>query len=340
MSEIPAGDQMTYREAVNAALLDEMERDESVVLIGEDVGVGGGVFKTNEGLAERFGPARVINTPICENGFTGLALGMAVTGFRPIVEIMFADFLPTAGDELMNQLPKFRFMSGGQMGVPVTIRAIGGGTARFGSQHSATGESWYLQAAGLRICAAASPSSAYALLRTAIREPNPVLFLEHKALYGRRGMVDRQGWNNTKLGKAAVVREGRDLTIVATLLMLDRALEAATILALEGIESEVVDLRWIAPMDCQTVRDSVKRTGQLIVVEEQYHVGGWGASLISQLAIGGAPWRGDPVSVSFPASIPLPFSPPLEDYVIPTVDRIAGAIRTACAGPAGSSLCA
>ncbi|HET7676537.1 MAG TPA: alpha-ketoacid dehydrogenase subunit beta, partial [Candidatus Limnocylindrales bacterium] len=177
--------ELTYREAITAALEDEMAADPSVVLLGEDVQADGGVFKTNVGLVERFGPERVRNTPICENGFMGVALGMSLTGLRPVVEIMFADFLPTAGDAIVNQLPKYRFMSGGQFAVPVTVRSISGGLGRFGTQHSATGESWFMSLPGLRVVTASSAGAAYELLRAAIRDDNPVLFHEHKAMYGR-----------------------------------------------------------------------------------------------------------------------------------------------------------
>jgi pyruvate/2-oxoglutarate/acetoin dehydrogenase E1 component len=320
---------LTYREAVNAALHDEMDRDGNVILMGEDVAVLGGVFRTNDGLVERFGSTRVINTPICENGFLGVALGMSVTGFRPVVEILFADFLPTAGDALMNQIPKFRFMSGGQTTVPLTVRAIGGGSGRFGAQHSATAESWFMQAAGLSICAAATPGAAYALLRRAIQHPDPVLLLEHKALYGRSGIVVRGEASIAPFGAAQIVRAGRDVTIVATMLMVERSLAAAVELEADGVSAEVIDLRWISPMDVATVRESVDRTGRLVVVEEQYHDGGWGSTLISRLAIGGASWVAAPAAVSMTAGIPMPFSPPLEDAVMPSVERIAAALRAA-----------
>ena len=219
--------EMTYREAITAALTDALAEDPTTLLMGEDVGAEGGVFKTNTGLIERFGPDRVRTTPICENGFVGVALGMSLVGLRPIVEIMFADFLPTAGDAIVNQLPKYRFMSGGQCHVPVTIRVIGGGTGRFGTQHSATFESWFMHLPGLRVASASSPGSAYSLLRAAIADDNPVVFFEHKALYGRKGPVDRG--EVAPIGKAAVVRSGNDVTIVATMLMVGRALAAADV---------------------------------------------------------------------------------------------------------------
>jgi pyruvate/2-oxoglutarate/acetoin dehydrogenase E1 component len=318
---------LTYREAITAAMADEMETDESVVLMGEDVGAEGGVFKTNAGLLERFGPKRVINTPICENGFVGVALGMSLMGMRPVVEIMFSDFLPTAGDAIVNELPKYRFMSGGKCAVPVTIRSISGGTGRFGTQHSATGESWFIGLPGLRVVTASSPGAAYELLRAAIRDPNPVLFHEHKGLYGRKGPVRRGAV--AELGRAAIVRDGRDVTIVGTLLMVERALKAAETLAGEGIEAEVIDLRWLRPMDVETVSKSVDRTGRLVVAEEQVHHAGWGATLISELTMRGVGWERPPIAVSLPYDVPIPYSPPLEDAIIPSAERIAEAARSA-----------
>jgi pyruvate dehydrogenase E1 component beta subunit len=317
--------EMTYREAVTAALGDAMAADDAVLLMGEDVGADGGVFKTNTGLIERFGPARVRNTPICENGFVGVALGMSLVGMRPIVEIMFADFLPTAGDAIVNQLPKYRFMSGGQCEVPVTLRVIGGGTGRFGTQHSGTYESWFMHLPGLRVASASSPGSAYATLRAAIADPNPVIFFEHKALYGRKGPVHRGQIG--EVGRAAVVRTGQDVTIVATMLMLDRALAAAEKLAAEGIEAEVIDLRWLRPLDVPTVAVSVRRTGRLVVAEEQVHAGGWGATLISELAQAGVPFASPPRRVSLPDDYPVPYTPVLEDLIVPSIDGIAEAAR-------------
>jgi len=320
--------ELTYREAIAAALDDEMAADPAVVLLGEDVATEGGVFKTNVGLVEKYGPERVRNTPICENTFVGVALGMSLVGLRPVVEIMFSDFLPTAGDAIVNQLPKYRFMSGGQFAVPVTVRSIGGATGRFGTQHSATGESWFMHLPGLRIVTAATPGAAYELLRAAIRDNNPVIFYEHKGLYGRKGPVRRGAIG--AIGRADVVRPGRDVTIVATLLMVERSLQAADALAAEGIEAEVIDLRWIRPLDVETVRRSVERTGRLVVAEEQVHAGGWGATLISELTMDGLAWRHPPLAVSLPPDLPIPYSPPLEDAVLPSAATIGAAARTAC----------
>ena len=317
--------ELTYRDAINAALDDAMAEDDAVLLMGEDVSAEGGVFKTNTGLIEKYGPERVRNTPICENGFLGVALGMSLVGLRPVVEFMFADFLPTAGDAIVNQLPKYRYMSGGQTAVPVTIRSISGATGRFGTQHSATGESWFMHLPGLRVVTASSAGSAYSLLRAAINDPNPVLFFEHKGLYGRKGPVRRDEIG--EVGKAAVLRQGSDVTIVATLLMVERSLAAADQLAAAGIEAEVIDLRWLRPLDLPTVRTSVEKTGRLVVVEEQVHAAGWGATVISELTIGGVRWATTPRRLSLPDDLPIPYTPSLEDEVLPSIEGIVEAAR-------------
>jgi pyruvate/2-oxoglutarate/acetoin dehydrogenase E1 component len=314
--------ELVYRHAIRAALDDELASDPTVVFFGEDVAAAGGVFKTSEGLLERHGPERVFNTPICENAFIGMALGMAVTGLRPVVEIMFSDFLPSAADAIVNELPKFRFMSGGQAAVPVTIRSMGGGTGRFGTQHSATGESSYMNLPGLNVATAGTPAAIYATLRAAIRCPDPVLVIEHKALFNRRGPVIRSDDQIGEIGRAQVLRSGGDATVVATLLMVDRSLQAAEALAAEGIELEVIDLRWISPMDVDSVRESLARTGRLVVVAEQHHAGSWGATLVSDLTRAGGAWPTPPHVIGLPDDLLVPYSPELEDQVIPTVDRI------------------
>jgi acetoin:2,6-dichlorophenolindophenol oxidoreductase subunit beta len=316
--------EISYRDAVNAALVDELASDPAVYFMGEDVGTAGGVFKTSEGIAEAF-PGRVINTPICENGFLGVALGMAVTGLRPVVEIMFSDFLPTGADALVNEIPKFRYMSGGQCEVPLTIRSIGGGTGRFGTQHSATGESWFLQLPGLYVCSAGTPGAAYSVLRAAIQNRNPVLFFEHKGLYGRKGPV-RRG-SVAEFGKAEVVREGADATILTTLLMTERSLAAARQLADEGVDVEVIDMRWLRPLDLATVRESLDKTGRLLVVEEQVHAASWGATVISRLTMEGRQWAQPPQALSLSDELLIPYSPPLEDESIPGVEQIAARVR-------------
>jgi pyruvate/2-oxoglutarate/acetoin dehydrogenase E1 component len=326
----PAVTEMTYREAVRSALADELASDPRVMMMGEDVASAGGVFKTNEGLAEEF-PGRVVNTPICENTFIGVAIGMAITGMRPVVEIMFSDFLPTAGDALVEELPRMRFMSGGQCSLPVTVRSMGGGGGRFGTQHSATAESWYMGLPGLKVGTAGTPAGVYAMLRAAIRDEDPVLLIEHKALMGRKGPVARGEGAIAEVGKAVVERAGADVTIVSTLLMTDRSLTAAEQLATEGIEAEVIDLRWLRPLDYDTVRASVERTGRLVVAEEQVHAAGWGATLISRLSIDGVALAAPPRAVSMPEDLLIAYSPPLEDAIIPSADAIAQAAREALA---------
>jgi acetoin:2,6-dichlorophenolindophenol oxidoreductase subunit beta len=330
--------ELAYRHAICAALDDELASDPSVVFFGEDVASAGGVFKTNDGLVERHGAARVFNTPICENAFIGMALGMAVTGLRPVVEIMFSDFLPTAADALMNELPKFRFMSGGQTVVPVTVRAMGGGTGRFGTQHSATGESWYMGLPGLNVATASTPAAIYATLRAAIRSQDPTLVIEHKALFNRRGPVVRSAPDPSEIGRAELLRSGGDATVVGTLLMAQRALEAAEALAAEGVELDVIDLRWIRPLDVDAVHASVERTGRLVVIEEQHHAGGWGATLISELVRRGVQLEQPPSVVGLADNLLVPYPPSLEDQVIPSVERIADACRVLVGQPAGGAV--
>jgi pyruvate/2-oxoglutarate/acetoin dehydrogenase E1 component len=327
--------ELAYRHAIRAALHDELASDPSVVFFGEDVGPTGGVFKTNEHLLETYGPERVFNTPICENAFIGMALGMAVTGMRPVVEIMFSDFLPTAADAIVNELAKFRFMSGGQVGsVPVTIRSMGGGTGRFGTQHSATGESWFMGLPGLNVATASTPATIYATLRAAIRSPDPTLVIEHKGLFNRKGPVLQGEDQIGTVGSVQLLRPGSDATVVATLLMAARSLEAAEMLADDGIDLEVIDLQWIRPMDIDAIRVSLARTGRLVIVTEQHHAGSWAATLVSELTRQGYPWATPPQFIGLPDDLLVPYSPVLEDQVIPSVERIArelrGAVQDAC----------
>jgi pyruvate dehydrogenase E1 component beta subunit len=313
---------LTYREAINLALQDAMAADDSVLLMGEDVANEGGVFKTNSGLVEKFGSERVMNTPICENGFLGVSLGMALMGLRPVVEVMFSDFLPTAADAIINQIAKYRFMTGGACSVPVTIRAIGGGTGRFGTQHSATGESWFMGFPGLRVVTAGTPGAAYEVIRAAVASDDPVIVFEHKGLFLKKGPVNRGVVG--EMGKAETVRRGDQVTIVATLLMLDRALAAAEALQSKGVSAEVIDLRWLRPLDVDAVSSSFQRTGRLLLVEEEVHAAGWAATIISRLArsenlVG----RADVVSL--PPDLLLPYSPTLEDKIIPSVEAITEA---------------
>lgn len=325
-------EELTYREAIRLAMEHEMEHDATVLLLGEDVADAGGVFKTSEGLLKRFGPQRVLDTPIAENCFVGVGIGLAVAGFRPVVEIMFADFLAVAMDAVANEAAKYRFMSGGKFAVPLTIRAIGGGTGRFGAQHSQTAESWFSGIPGLYVVAAATSADAYGLLRTAIRNPNPVLFLEHKGLYLRKGPVRTGEKGLTPIGKARINRQGADATVVATLLMVERSLAAAQALAADGIEVEVIDLRSLAPMDLETVQRSVEKTGRLVTVEEQPRVAGWGGQVIAAVVEAGVRLTAPPRRVGLP-DFPMPYSPVLEDAALPSPDRIARAVREVIRNP-------
>lgn len=318
--------EMTYREAVRKALADELRSDPDVIFFGEDVAEAGGVFKVTPGLLDEFGPERVRDTPISEQAIIGSALGAAVTGLRPVAELMFADFVLVAMDQIANQLAKYRYMSGGQFKVPVTIRAAQGGGAGFGTQHSQCVESWLMNFPGLKIVSPSTPVDAYGLLRGAIREDNPVIVLEHKALYANKGEVpDDTG--PMRLGKAKIMREGTDVTVVGNQLMTHRALEAAEELASEGISCEVIDLRSMNPLDKPCILRSIEKTNRLVVVEESPHAAGWGGDIVSLAACEGIYHLEAPViRVNMGANL-IAYSPPLEDEVIPNTGRISAAIR-------------
>jgi pyruvate dehydrogenase E1 component beta subunit len=320
--------ELTYREAIVTALQEEMRRDARTLIMGEDIGPSGGPFKTCQGLYEEFGGQRVRDTPIAETGFVGAALGLALTGFRPIVEIMFADFLGVCFDQIVNSIAKHRFMSGGQVAVPLVIRAIGGAGQRFGPQHSTTAESWFLSVPGLTIACPSTPADAYGMLKSAIREDNPVLLLEHKALLGTKGPVAVGQDELIPLDGARVVRRGTDATIVASLAMVGRALGAAHLLSKEGIEVEVIDLRVLRTMNLQCVFESVRTTNLLVTVEEQAQLGGWGAEVVAQVVHEAFEYLDAPPERICLPEYPVPYSPPLEDGVIPSAERIAAAVRS------------
>jgi acetoin:2,6-dichlorophenolindophenol oxidoreductase subunit beta len=318
--------QMTYREAVVRALADEMAADPEVVFFGEDVAEAGGVFKVTPGLYERFGPERVRDTPISEQAIVGMALGAAITGLRPVAELMFADFIPVAMDQIVNQVAKYRYMSGGQFLVPLTIRAPQGGGNGFGTQHSQCAESWLMNFPGLKVVSPSTPADMYGLLRGAIRENNPVVVLEHKGLYTLKGDVpDDTG--PMALGEARVVRAGEHVTVVASQLMLHRALEAAETLLGEGISCEVIDVRSFVPLDTGTILRSLAKTNRIVVVEEAPHQAGWGGDIASLAADEGVYWLAAPVRRVNMGGALVAYSPPLEDEVLPGVARIARAIR-------------
>ncbi len=317
----------TYREAIQMALGDEMQADSKVVLLGEDIGHAGGPFKVTEGLYERFGNNRILDTPIAEMGFVGAALGMSITGLRPVAEVMFSDFLFVCLDQIVNSAAKYRFMSGGQTAVPMVVRTACGGGIRFGAQHSQVGESWLMQFPGLKICCPSNPHDAYHLLREAIRDDNPVVFFEHKAMYARKGELDVEA-TDVRMGRAHVCRTGSDITLVATLSMVGRAMEAAEKLQEEGVSAEVIDLRTLRPLDTGTVLNSVAKTHNLLTIEENHGPGGWGAEVIATVVGEGFDHLdGPPNRVTLPDA-PIGFSPTLEDRAIPSVDRVVAQAKS------------
>jgi pyruvate dehydrogenase E1 component beta subunit len=276
--------QLTYREAVAAGLAQEMARDTSVVFLGEDVAAAGGVFKTTVGLLESFGPKRVRDTPISEQAILGAAMGAAMTGLRPVAEIMFSDFFAVCWDLVANQMAKMRYMTDGQVTLPLVIRCANGGGVRFGAQHSQSVENWGMMVPGLKVVAPSNPADVKGLLAAAIRDPDPVLFFEQKSLYAVKGEVP-DGEHVVPLGAARVLREGRDVTLVALAAMVPRALAAAQVLQAEhGLSAEVIDLRCLVPLDTRTILASVARTGRLATVEENPRLCGWGAEIVSLVA--------------------------------------------------------
>jgi pyruvate/2-oxoglutarate/acetoin dehydrogenase E1 component len=309
-----------FRSAVRDAISEEMRVDPTVVLFSEDVGAAGGVFQATRGLRELFGDERVFDTPISELALAGAAFGAAISGLRPIIEVMFGDFTPLVMDSLINQAAKYQFLTGGSCGVPLVVRSAVGGGGRFGAIHSQIPAPWLNNVPGIKIVAPSTPSDARALLRSAIRDDNPVVFLEHKRLYNLQGECRDEA---VAIGSAAVVRPGRDVTIAAVMTDVHKALSAADRLAHDGVSAEVIDLRTLRPLDLDTVVTSAKRTGKLVVVEEGPRTGGWAAELVASVSeqFGDITvWR-----VTSPDS-PLPYSPPLEDATLPSAERIAESV--------------
>ncbi|KUO06360.1 alpha-ketoacid dehydrogenase subunit beta [Streptomyces caeruleatus] len=319
-------DVITYREAVAEGIAREMRRDPAVVCLGEDIGEAGGVFKTTVGLFKEFGPKRVWDTPISEQAIVGAAMGAAMTGMRPVAEIMFSDFLACCWDYLANEIPKVRYMTGGQVTVPLVVRTANGGGLGFGAQHSQATENWALTVPGLKIAAPATPADVVGMMAAAIRSDDPVVFFEHKGLLATKGPPPPPD-HVVELGRAAVVREGADVTLVALASMVPVALKAAELLSGEGIEAEVLDLRCLVPLDVATVLASLGRTSRLVTVEENPYQGGWGATLVSVVADEGFALLDAPVRRLAGECVPLPFADALEEEVIPTVDKVVAAVR-------------
>ncbi|HEY3904539.1 MAG TPA: alpha-ketoacid dehydrogenase subunit beta [Streptosporangiaceae bacterium] len=335
-------DTITYREAVAEGIARELRRDPNVVCLGEDIGAAGGVFKTTQGLFGEFGPSRIWDTPISEQAILGLAMGAAMTGMRPVAEIMFSDFFAVCWDYLANEMPKMRYMTGGQVTVPVVVRTANGGGLGFGAQHSQAVENWTLAVPGLKIVAPSNPADVIGLMASAIRSDDPVVFFEHKGLFASKGETAPEG-HVVPLGEAAVARPGTDITVVALATTVPMALAAAERVAGgsgestsqagtagQGISAEVIDLRCLVPLDMATVLASVQRTSRLLIVEENPYQGGWGGTVASIVADEGFEMLDAPIRRIAAASVPLPFADALEQQVIPTIDAVAEGIRRLC----------
>jgi pyruvate/2-oxoglutarate/acetoin dehydrogenase E1 component len=320
--------ELTYRDAVARAIAQELERDDRVVFLGEDVAAAGGVFKATVGLLERFGPERVRDCPIAEQAILGAAMGAAMTGLRPIAEIMFSDFLGVCWDIVANEIAKSRYMTNGQVNFPLVIRTANGGGSRFGAQHSQSLENWAMAVPGLKVVAPSTPLDVVGLLAAAVRDEDPVVFFEHKSLYPTKGDVP-DGEIVDQLGTAKTVREGRDATIVALGLMVPRALDAAAQLAPLGIDAAVIDVRTLVPLDTQTILTSVSATGHLFTVEENPRLCGWGAEIASIAAEECFYDLDGPIVRITTPHIPLPAADVLEDLALPSADRITETIRKA-----------
>ncbi len=321
---------LTVREALRDAMAEEMRRDDTVFLMGEEVAQYQGAYKISQGLLDEFGDRRVIDTPITEHGFAGLAVGAAFNGLRPIVEFMTFNFAMQAMDHIINSAAKTLYMSGGQMGCPIVFRGPNGAASRVGAQHSQCYASWYSHVPGLKVVAPWSAADAKGLLKSAIRDPNPVIFLENELLYGQSfELPDGDDWL-VPIGKAKVVRQGADVTITAFSLMVGKALEAAETLAAEGIDAEVIDLRTIRPLDTETIVNSVKKTNRLVSVEEGWAQSGVGAEIVAVAMEQAFDWLDAPVARVSGKDVPLPYAANLERLALPRVDDIVEAAKAAC----------
>ena len=318
--------EMTFVEALRTTLEEEMRRDPSLMLIGEDIGKYGGIFGVTKGLLQEFGPLRVRNTPISESAIIGAALGAAMTGIRTVAELMYVDFTTCAMDQIVNQVAKMHYMSGGKLRIPLVIRTHGGGGRGNAAQHSQNLEAWFLHVPGLKIVMPSTPADAKGLLATAIRDDNPVLFIEHKLLYSTKGQVP-EGEHLIPLGQADVKRVGTDVTIVTISHMVLKALRAAERLAADGIEAEVIDLRTLAPLDLETVLRSVRKTNRVVIAHEACRRGGFGGELAAQIQEEAFDVLDAPILRVGALDVPIPYSKPMEEYVIPDEARIAGVVK-------------
>ncbi len=318
--------EITFVEALNEALMQEMERDPNVVVMGEDVGVYGGIFGVTKGLLQKFGPDRVIDTPISETGFIGAAVGAAAAGLRPVVELMFVDFFGVCMDQIYNQAAKMRYMFGGKIKIPVTIRTTIGGGLSAAAQHSQVLYSIFAHVPGLKVVVPSTPYDAKGLLITAIRDDNPKIFFEHKLLYGVKGPVPKEPYT-IPFGVADVKMEGSDVTVVAVAYMVHEALKAANELRKEGISVEVIDPRTLVPFDKDAVIKSVKKTGRLVVVDEDYDRCGfasWVAAIVADECFG---YLDAPIKRVTTPTVPIPFSPVLEKEILPNAEKVVKAVK-------------
>ena len=334
------GRRINMVEALREALREEMRRDERVILLGEDIGVEGGfggAFTVTLGLSEEFGHQRVIDTPISEAGFTGIAIGAALGGLRPVADVQYADFLYLAMDQLANNAAKFRYMSGGKLTVPMVMRAPVGATTR-GAQHGQSLEAFFMHVPGLKIACPSNPYDGKGLLKTSIRDNNPVIFFEHKLLYGSKGARKEAGGIEVMtpvpeeeylipFGLAKIVRPGRDLTIVANLLMVHRSLQAAQELAGAGMEIEVIDVRTLVPLDWETLFASIRRTRKLLIVEEDNLTGGWGADVAARVDENCFGFLDAPIRRVAAPDTPVPFAPVMEEFYVPSTEKIVRAAQ-------------
>ncbi|MDO8684266.1 MAG: pyruvate dehydrogenase complex E1 component subunit beta [Armatimonadota bacterium] len=317
--------QMTYRQALNQAMREEMRRDPDVFLIGEEVAEYEGAYKVSEGLLQEFGPKRVVDTPISEEAIAGTGIGAAMVGLRPIVEMMTINFTLLAMDQLVNHAAKLRYMSGGQLKIPLTLRAPQGAGMQLGAQHSQNLESWFIHVPGLKVVAPSTPYDAKGLLKSAIRDDNPVIFLEHELLYGVKGEVPDEEYI-IPLGAADVKRAGTDVTIVCYLRMVSVALKAAEALEAQGISAEIVDLRTLKPMDTDTLVNSLKKTHRLVMVEEDYKSCGTGAEVVALMQELAFDYLDAPMERVATAEVPMPYAKNLEKAAIPSEQSVIDAV--------------
>jgi pyruvate dehydrogenase E1 component beta subunit len=321
---------MTVREALRDAMAEEMRRDPSVFLMGEEVAEYQGAYKISQGLLEEFGAGRVIDTPITEAGFAGLGVGAAFNGLRPIVEFMTMNFAMQAIDQIINSAAKTRYMSGGQMGSPIVFRGPNGAAARVGAQHSQCYAGWYGHVPGLKVVAPYSAADAKGLLKAAIRDPNPIMFLENEILYGQSFPVPKLDDYVVPIGKAKVARAGGDVTLVAWSMGMTYALKAAELLAKDGIAAEVIDLRTLKPMDIETIIASVKKTGRLVTVEEGWRQSGVGAEIAARVMEQAFDWLDAPVMRVTGKDVPMPYAANLEKLALPSVAEVVEAAKSVC----------